>query len=288
MSIRDDTVTATLLRSRPLPQAGDSKRSRGQAAVIGGSLSTPGAAMLAGLACLRVGAGVLSMAVPEPAALPMAIAVPEARVQSFPADPGRCDGVGLQQLDDLLDSSEAVLLGPGIDNAEHALALTRHLLNRPPQPTVLDAFALGVLADLPMPAGHHPSLILTPNHAEAARLLQIREQELSDDSAEVSDLLSRRWQATVSFQGVVSCPDGRRFIGASGHGGLGTSGSGDVLAGAIAGLLARGVDQVWAAVWGTHIHAAAGDRLAASVGRLGFLARELCDELPKVITELAV
>jgi NAD(P)H-hydrate repair Nnr-like enzyme with NAD(P)H-hydrate dehydratase domain len=72
----------------------------------------------------------------------------------------------------------------------------------------------------------------------------------------------------------------------SGHPGLGTSGSGDVLAGAIGGLLARGTQPMQAAAWGTYLHAAAGDRLAARVGRLGFLARELLDELPLLLTEL--
>ena len=71
----------------------------------------------------------------------------------------------------------------------------------------------------------------------------------------------------------------------AGHAGLGTSGSGDVLAGAIAGLLARGADLAQAACWATFLHAVAGDRLAARVGRLGFLARELVDQLPIVLTE---
>ena len=71
----------------------------------------------------------------------------------------------------------------------------------------------------------------------------------------------------------------------SGHAGLGTSGSGDVLAGAVIGLAARGASLAQAACWGTYAHATAGDRLAARIGRLGFLARELADELPYVIVE---
>ena len=71
-----------------------------------------------------------------------------------------------------------------------------------------------------------------------------------------------------------------------GHAGLGTSGSGDVLAGAVAGLLGRQVEPAQAMCWGTYLHAAAGDRLAPHVGRIGFLARELVDELPRVLTEL--
>ena len=81
----------------------------------------------------------------------------------------------------------------------------------------------------------------------------------------------------------VATPDGRLFHNLDGNPGLGTSGSGDVLAGAIAGLCARGADPVQAAVWGVVLHARAGDRLAASVGPLGFLAREILDALPRVL-----
>jgi NAD(P)H-hydrate repair Nnr-like enzyme with NAD(P)H-hydrate dehydratase domain len=74
----------------------------------------------------------------------------------------------------------------------------------------------------------------------------------------------------------------------TGYGGLGTSGSGDVLAGAIAGLRARGTTSAQAACWGTHLHASAADRLASRLGPLGFLARELADELPALMLEFSV
>lgn len=92
--------------------------------------------------------------------------------------------------------------------------------------------------------------------------------DVATDIAEIAD----RYQAVVSCQGVVAGPDGRTWLIGAGHGGLATSGSGDVLAGALAGLLARGADGDQAACWATHVHAAAGDRLAAGVGPLGFLA----------------
>jgi NAD(P)H-hydrate repair Nnr-like enzyme with NAD(P)H-hydrate dehydratase domain len=81
-------------------------------------------------------------------------------------------------------------------------------------------------------------------------------------------------------------PDGRAWREEAGGIGLGTSGSGDVLAGLVGGMLARGADPAQAAVWGQYLHAAAGDRLAARVGRLGFLARELLDEVPPVLAGL--
>jgi ADP-dependent NAD(P)H-hydrate dehydratase len=97
----------------------------------------------------------------------------------------------------------------------------------------------------------------------------------------------------VSCQGLIARPSGGDEVEESelwqmttGYGGLGTSGSGDVLAGAIAGLRARGTTGPQAACWGTHLHAAAADRLASRMGPLGFLARELADELPALMLEL--
>jgi len=92
--------------------------------------------------------------------------------------------------------------------------------------------------------------------------------------------------AVVAHRGAVAHPDGRRWFDQTGHAGLGTSGSGDVLAGVVAGLAARGAEAAQAAVYGSHLHGAAGDRLAARVGRMGFLARELLDEVPRILTEL--
>jgi ADP-dependent NAD(P)H-hydrate dehydratase len=89
----------------------------------------------------------------------------------------------------------------------------------------------------------------------------------------------------VSFEG--SIHDGESgWLVPFGHAGLGTSGSGDVLAGAAAGLLARGADRPQALCWAAYLHAAAGDRLAPAVGRIGFLARELVEALPRVLTEI--
>ena len=97
----------------------------------------------------------------------------------------------------------------------------------------------------------------------------------------------------VSCQGVIARPQGGdapedadRWEITTGYGGLGTSGSGDILAGAIAGLRASGSTDAQAACWGTHLHAAAADRLASRMGSLGFLARELADELPPLMMEL--
>ena len=119
---------------------------------------------------------------------------------------------------------------------------------------------------------------------EMAALLQGEDREGDDAARSVAE----RYGAVVAVRGAVASPDGRLWHDEAGGVGLGTSGSGDVLAGVVGGLLARGADAEQAAVWGQYLHAAAGDRLAARVGRVGFLARELLDEVPMVLTGLRV
>jgi len=284
-------LTPTLLRGWPLPGGGSGKADRGSVLVIGGARKTPGAALLAGVAALRSGAGRLTLAVAESTAVHVAVALPESGVLGLPESArGSVKGSSASLLVDEFAAADAVLIGPGLDDKDEALALLRGLLvpaRTPPSggpAVVLDAFALGCLpelgADLAPWAGR---LILTPNPTEAAILLQ---REIGDLGRDVRTIASR-FQAVVSCQGLIAEPDGECWEVNTGHSGLGTSGSGDVLAGAITGLRARGTTGPQAACWGSHLHATAGDRLASRLGGLGYLARELCDELPPLMVELS-
>lgn len=290
MPSRIEVVTPALLRDWALPRGADSKYARGTVLVVGGARQTPGAVLLAGTAALRVGAGRLSMAVAESVAIPLAIAVPESGVTGLAeTDEGSVRGNDAERLAENLTSAKAVVAGSGLDDADQAEVLVRELLRRvgPDTQVLLDAYALGVaphLIDELTP--WHGRLVLTPNKGEASRLLG---RDIRDDPAGFVDDLAEvatRYGAVVTCFGTIVSPRGQRWQVDSGQGGLGTSGSGDVLAGAIGGLLARGASPEQAACWGTHLHAAAGDRLTARVGPTGYLARELVDGLPEVLAEL--
>jgi len=282
-----ESLTPSLLRGWPLPAPGGDKHSRGNVLVVGGAASTPGAVMLAGLAALRVGAGRLQMAVAESAAMTVAVAVPEAAVTPLAQNPaGSVLGSGAQPLESSLQGTDVLLFGPGLDDPEHTADLLKAVvpLLDDATPVVLDAYGLGVLPGLEdVQEALRGRLVLTPNPSEAARLLEVEE---IDDFASAVPEIADRFGAVVTCQDVIAAPDGRVWWTSSGYGGLATSGSGDVLAGAVAGLVARGADLDQAACWGTHLHGAAGDRLAARVGPLGFLARELGEQLPLVLVEL--
>ena len=278
----DVEVTAEVLRRWPLPEPGDSKHSRGRIAVVGGSERAPGAVLLAGLSALRVGAGRLSLHVPRAVAVPLAVAVPEGGV--FPFD----DDLTAEAIDDL-SSSDAVLIGPGLTDAGVTIRLLRAVLAvlEPATVVVLDAFALGVLPDLADDVRRRANpLVLTPNREEARLLLESGDEDGSagdgDEDAGPRDVarISATYDAAVSCYGLVSSPSGQTWSIRSDNPGLATSGSGDVLAGAIVGLAARSGDGAQAAVWGTFLHTAAGDALVEQAGAVGFLARQISEQLP--------
>ncbi|WP_229673666.1 NAD(P)H-hydrate dehydratase [Nakamurella endophytica] len=282
-------ITPSLLREWALPEPGASKYGRGQVLAVGGARGTPGAVLLAGLAALRVGAGRLTVAVADSVAAASAVAVPEAGVVGLPEDADGSVTGGGARLSRAVTRADAVLVGSGLDEPEGTVALLSEVLRTVGDDTsvVLDAFALGVLPGMGDAVGPlRGRLVLTPNEAEAARLLGEPDGDVDVERAVPE--VAERFGAVVTCRNLVAAPDGRRWQVAAGHSGLGTSGSGDVLAGAVLGLLARGATPEQAACWATHAHAAAGDRLTARVGRLGFLARELVDQLPAVITELGV
>ena len=274
-------LTPAELRGWPLPERAGSKDDRGGVLVVGGARPTPGAVLLAGAAALRIGAGRLTLAVASSVAPACAAQFPEAGVLSLPEDAdGSPTGADAPRLAQEIARTDAVVVGPGLDEPEGAAALLSAVLATADGAAVLiDAFALGVLPGLEVELPDRT--VLTPNLTEAARLLDQDQVDPQDAAARVAE----RYRAVVSCAGQIAHPDGRRWTTASGHPGLGTSGSGDVLSGAIGGLLAGGCSPEQAAAWGTAVHATAGDRLAARIGPLGFLARELTEEIPGLLVE---
>ncbi|WP_019136765.1 NAD(P)H-hydrate dehydratase [Cellulomonas massiliensis] len=292
-----EVLTPAFLRDWPLPERTGSKDERGGVLVVGGAAATPGAAMLTGLAALRAGAGRLTLAVAASVAGAVAVAVPESGVLALPESDGQPTGELPARADEELGRTDAVVVGPGLGDPASATAVVEAVAAAldPTTPVLLDAFALGVLPHVSEAARERlrGRLVLTPNHAEAERLLEgdAAEDDEDDDGGEdgtaaTAHRIARRYGAVVALSGVVAEPQGRTWTSAGGASGLGTSGSGDVLAGAVGGLLAGRVPLDQAACWGVALHTTAGDRLAAAVGPLGFLARELVDEIPKVLVEL--
>ncbi|MES2710237.1 MAG: NAD(P)H-hydrate dehydratase [Pseudomonadota bacterium] len=275
----------------PLPShhAGEDKNQRGRIAVVGGSAEIPGAVLLAATAALRAGAGKLLVATARSVAAPLAIALPEARVIAL-TETAR-GGLAVESAETLSRNCrecDALVVGPGMVDAEAVSGLTLGLLQRIEGVRfVLDAAAIYGLAECRAALrAHGGRVVLTPHFGEMAGLLGV------SPAAVEADPLGAARQAAADLQVVVAMKGGRTFIVTPqgqawccdrGDVGLATSGSGDTLAGIIGGLLARGAAPAEATVWGVFLHGEAGARLARRLGRVGFLARELPDEIPQIM-----
>lgn len=293
------TVDDAALRAWPLPMPSDEgdKEERGHVLILGGSREMPGAVILAATAALRAGAGKLTIATGASVAQLVALAIPEARVIGLgeTAEGGFTEDA-IAALDPLADRVSAVLVGPGMQDEKATAVLVRALLPRLEGATVvLDACAMGIVRSPgnggeAAPFRFAQAVIVTPHAGEMAHLTGIGKHEVGHDADATAARASHDWNAVVALKGartVICAPDGGMWQHEGGNVGLAGSGSGDVLAGIIAGLAARGATLPQATCWGVALHARAGERLAQRMGLLGYLARELPDEIPSLLETAA-
>ncbi len=285
-------VTRALLRRIPLPQpdAGSDKDARGRVLAMGGSAQTAGAILLAGVAALRAGAGKLQLATVRTSAAALGVAVPESLVVALAE--GRAgeiagDAAG-RTLSRWIPDVDALLIGPGMSSDRAALVVLRALVPRlhADATLVLDAAAILASARATRLLRHLGRAVLTPHAGEMASLLGIEKEAVEDDPATVAREAAAHLGVVVALKGPetwIAEPDGTLYHYSGGSVGLATSGSGDTLAGIVAGLAARGASAAHAAVWGAYLHGAAGQALARRLGPIGYLARELLDEVPGVM-----
>ena len=279
------------LDAHPLPviEGGLDKEERGRAVLVGGSTVVPGALRLTGEAILRVGAGKLQIATVEQAALPLGMLFPEAAVVPLPADDqGELAG-GAESLRPRLERCSALIIGPAMRERPQTAGLVFDLLEslEKSTPCLLDA---GAMAAVRSSAERLRALasrtVLTPHHGELATMLEIERRAVAADPAQAAAHAAARFGSVVvlkSAETIIADPSGELLRYTSKAPGLGTAGSGDVLAGIIGGLLARGVEPVAASGWGVWLHGATGEAAAAASGPIGFLARDLLPHLPALI-----
>ncbi|MFP5358481.1 MAG: NAD(P)H-hydrate dehydratase [Gammaproteobacteria bacterium] len=246
------------------------KGRHGHVLVIGGDHGMAGAALLAGRAALRAGAGLVSLATRAEHAAALAAAQPELMVHAV-ADPAA--------LRPLLARATVLVVGPGLGQGGWAQALLA-AVQAADRPRVLDADALNALAVDPQPC---PGAVLTPHPGEAARLLGSTTQAIQQDRYAAAAALRERYGAVVVLKGAGSLVYGaQQRVCPYGNPGMGTGGMGDVLAGIIGAFMAQGLDAERAAQAGVLAHALAGD-LAAGEGERGLLPGDLLARLRAVI-----
>jgi NAD(P)H-hydrate epimerase len=259
--------------------------------VVAGSANYIGAAYLASAGAARVGAGLVTLAAAQ--SLIPAVAARLAEAVYIPL-PESEPGVVVPEAAGLSKSArdfDAVLIGPGLGQRAPALSFTTRLLNGIEKARlVLDADALNVLAEMPEWWTRLDfDAVLTPHPGEMARLAGIPIENVQAGRVGLAVQKAAAWNKTVVLKGaftVVAARDGRCRVSPYANAGLASAGTGDVLAGAIAGLLAQGLSLFDAASLGVFLHARAGEKVRQELGDAGMLASDLLPELPRVIKEL--
>lgn len=292
-------VDNAFLRAWPLPVTpsdGD-KEVRGHVLILGGSAEMPGAVILAATAALRAGAGKLTIATGASVAQLVALAIPEARVIGLRENKeGGFTRDATAELNPLADRVNAILIGPGMQDEAATAALVRALLPRlDGTSVVLDACAMGIILNPDLAPQQPPfrfdlPVIVTPHAGEMAHLTGAVKDEVLAEPDLHAARAAKQWNAVVALKGartVIASPAQTMWAHEGGNVGLAISGSGDTLAGIVAGLAARGATLEQAACWGVALHARAGDKLAERFGTMGYLAREIPHEIPALMESIA-
>lgn len=273
----------------PLPDGEVTKNTRGRLLCVGGARRVPGALRLTAEAAFRVGAGKTLMVTVPSVALMVGVLFPEAAVVALGED--EAGEIALDPAEPLfreIDRTDAVVVGPGMIDRGAAGRLVARIAAEPRDAALLlDAAACAAAGALESELkGYAGRLVVTPHGSEMAEMCDCGQEEIARDPEGSASGAARRMGAVVALKGActwIAAPDGRVVRYAGGGIGLATGGSGDVLAGVIGGLLARGIAPFEATCWGVWLHGEAGRALAAKVGPVGFLASELLAELPGLL-----
>jgi NAD(P)H-hydrate epimerase len=274
--VRTYAVSGEMLRRRfgmewPLArQPYSHKGTYGHVLVIAGSAAYSGAGLLCASAAMRAGAGLVTWALPQSIRDPFMGRRPELMLRGIPDDGrGSWPASSAEELIALSRDKQAVAIGPGLSRFAGDQIWLRKLWQEIACPIVLDADALNILADAgdfgSWPA-RQASVIMTPHPGELARLTGLTVREVEADRIELARRCAQRFNAVLVLKGaatVTATPQGDVYINTNGNPGMATGGTGDVLAGIIASLLAQGLSAAQAAAAGVYWHAEAGDRAAA-------------------------
>ena len=284
-------IPATIRRCFPARPADSHKGTFGTVLTLCGSYGMAGAAILSARAALRCGAGLVVCGLPRSIYPIVAGAVPEAVCCPLPetAD-GLITHEAPQRLRSWQKKASVLLMGCGLGRGDSVTGAVTALLESADIPLVLDADGINAAAlHIPVRKATSAPLILTPHPAEMARLLNCSIEDVQRDRNAAAVVAAARWHAVVVLKGhrtVVADETGVLHINPTGNPGMATAGSGDVLAGMIAALVAQGFSPADAAICGTYLHGATGDIAASRLSQRGLVASDLIDHLPELLSQL--
>lgn len=262
----------------------------GHALIVAGSVGKGGAAVLASWAALRVGAGLVTVATPEPVLPLVASHTPEVMTEPLPAT--ETGSISLRSLEydrfeNLLKGKRALAIGPGLSIHGETVQFVRTVVaKKPPLPIILDADGLNAFSGIAQELkGSKEMLALTPHPGEMARLLGTTTDDVQSRRLEVAQKAAADWDAYIILKGhqtIVAAPNRQAWINSTGNPGMGTGGTGDVLTGMLAGLTAQYGTKAWwwTLGFGVYLHGLAGDLASADVGQAPLIASDLIRAIP--------
>jgi NAD(P)H-hydrate epimerase len=278
LSLSEPGLFAHLFR----PRARDSNKGLyGHALVIGGSRGKSGAAAMAGIGALRAGAGLVTVASTEAALGSIAAHAPEIMTELLAFDePARAR---------ILERKNVVAIGPGLGQDPQTVQFVRGMVEQTPLPMVVDADGLNALAG--HPTRYRWPRIFTPHPGEMSRLNGRTIAEIQADRIAAARAFATERDVYLVLKGnrsVVAAPDGRVWINPTGSPAMATGGTGDVLTGLIAGLVAQFPDQIDTALLAAvYLHGRCGELGAAKLGEKSLIATDLFEYLPEAMREVA-
>ncbi len=291
--ITDDWVGAVLPK-RPLVA---NKGTFGKVMVVAGSPNYIGAAYLACSGAIRVGAGLVTLAIPESLQPILASKLTEVTYLPLPeSSKGVPSSEAVEIIKQTIGNYDVLIVGCGLGRNHEMEELVESLIlssSRPTIPMVIDADGLNILSEIIQRKDGWNRLpddvILTPHPGEMARLMGMTVDAIQEDRIGIAEKAAQEWHKTVVLKGaytVISDPTGRVIVSPFANPGLASAGTGDVLAGAIAGMVAQGAPLFEAAVAGVYLHGRAGEMVVERIGNTGMIAGDLLPVLPIAIKQI--
>lgn len=262
----------------------------GKVLIIGGSRGMTGAPTLSARAALAVGAGLVTVGIPESLNEIMEIKLTEAMTLPLKDMNGNLLPECIKDIQTYMKKCDAVLFGPGIGRGEHIRFILEEILKCSDIPVVIDADGLNALSEnISVLNNLRCDVILTPHTVEMSRMIGVLPHEIEKDRVGISSLFANKYKQTLVLKGhhtVVTGSDGVQYINITGNSGMATGGSGDVLAGMITAFAARGLSPTDAAALAVYLHGAAGDIARDKLGADSMTALSITENIPYAVTDL--
>ncbi|BBB92291.1 MAG TPA: NAD(P)H-hydrate dehydratase [Methylomusa anaerophila] len=290
-TIRQNIITLNLARALfPKRNPTAHKGVSGRVGVIAGSVGLSGAAAMASMGALRAGAGLVTLGIPAGLNAIMEIKLTEVMTAPLPeTEKGGLSHESLSAIVEMTKDSNVLAVGPGLGREDETAATVRGIISTAQCPLVIDADGINALEGYTSILSDCIALpVMTPHPGELTRLTGLSILDINRDRMQVARRFAAEWGCILILKGaatVVAFPDGEIFINTTGNAGMATGGTGDVLTGIIAGLIAQGISSHDAAILGVFVHGFAGD-MAAQSGMIGLVAGDLLNALPAAIQSI--